>query len=1040
MSGPFRIFLIAIVFGLLYPASGPCQAKPDNRYAAESFVILQNDQVFSYKADGTGFRDQTISVKLQSSAAVRTFGVVSVQFASASEHAEFLYARVKHKDGSVTETPVKDAIEQAEQVTREAPFYSDLKQEQLPIKNLQEGDTLEWQTHVVRNRAEAANEFWGQAQFTDKSAVALEEMIELRRPVGSAATVWTNPEPGVKPVESVEGETKVYRWTTAQLAPTSGPEAEAAKKAAKGKPLTAAEQADEDDGKLPAAAWTTFKSWEAVGAWYRGLEGTRMAPDDEVRQKVAELTTGMTTQEETVRAVYNYVSTQIHYIGVAFGVGRFQPHEAVDVLHNQYGDCKDKATLLAAMLGALGLHADSVLIGAEVRFNEAVPSPESFNHLITRVQVGSDEVWLDSTAEVAPYRMLLATLRDKEALVVPEQGPAFLAKTPKDAPFPELSQWTATGDINADGVSDSHISITMRGDEEVIFRSMAHEVPPARYSEFVENVMKELGYSGTISHADMSRPEDTSAPFQMSFDYHRERGDDWNENLRLLPQLEPIGLPIVDEKNPPLAAISLGPPRTAVSSAKMTIPDGWSVQLPEAVHEKCAYAALDLTYRFDKGKITTERKLAVLQAKVPAGDWMIYKKWADASGINFERYIFLHRGEAGQKAKATTVPSEAGSEALSSLYPQLEAAYQRRDEKELEGLLKKMKSIDPKARRYWAWEGALASMKNKPDEAIADNRKEVELYPDETDRWQTIVRLQARKNDNSGAEQTLHQWADAQPKDPTPLFALSALLLRDGRMDDAVNAAKAAVERAPEGSTNGNEARLVLGRTQLKAGQMAAGRATLVALLNSSDDAMTLNNASYELADAGFELPLDDAKSREAVEKLSAETSGWTMDEDPKLLAAKTSLLVASWDTMGWILFREGKFAEARTWLLAARHNSESAEVKGHFGKELSALTNTVVDGKPVVGPDVDKSDQQMRTVALGASHGRVGTGEYRMLMAGGRVEKAVASGDEKLEGAETMLKSADFTAFFPQGSTAKLVRTGMVNCVAGKCEVVLEP
>ena len=61
----------------------------------------------------------------------------------------------------MTDTPVTDVIEQPTEVTREAPFYSDLKEAQLPVKNLQPGDTLEYKARVVSTRAEAANEFWG---------------------------------------------------------------------------------------------------------------------------------------------------------------------------------------------------------------------------------------------------------------------------------------------------------------------------------------------------------------------------------------------------------------------------------------------------------------------------------------------------------------------------------------------------------------------------------------------------------------------------------------------------------------------------------------------------------------------------------------------------------------------------------------------------------------------------------------------------------------------------------------------------------------
>ena len=185
-------------------------------------------------------------------------------------------------------------------------------------------------------------------------------------------TVWS---PKSKAEEAVEGNERVYRWTATQPEPTVGKEAEARKEAEKKKVLTPEQELDAKEGKLPDVAWTTFKSWEAVGAWYQGLEGTRMAPDDAVKAKVAEVTAGKTTEDEKTQAVYAYVATQIRYIGVAFGVGRYQPHAAERVLENQYGDCKDKHTLLAAMLGAIGVPADAVLIGAGIRFNEAVPSP-----------------------------------------------------------------------------------------------------------------------------------------------------------------------------------------------------------------------------------------------------------------------------------------------------------------------------------------------------------------------------------------------------------------------------------------------------------------------------------------------------------------------------------------------------------------------------------------------------------------------------------------------------------------------------------------
>ena len=98
------------------------------------------------------------------------------------------------------------------------------------------------------------------------------------------------------------------------------------------------------------------------------------------------------------------------------------------------------------MLGALGVKTDAVLIGAGIRFNPDVPSPASFNHLITLATVGGQPVWLDATTEVAPYRMLVAPIRDHSALAIPETGVARVEKTPAELPFKPFQKMNAVGD------------------------------------------------------------------------------------------------------------------------------------------------------------------------------------------------------------------------------------------------------------------------------------------------------------------------------------------------------------------------------------------------------------------------------------------------------------------------------------------------------------------------------------------------------------------------------------------------------------------
>ena len=660
----------------LVPASLPFQAfaqapapatAPSAAYADEPLVIERSETVVEVAADGTGWKQRTLVARLQSDTGVKRYSVLNISYAGNSQHVEIAYARVTHADGTVVETPPTEAMDMPAAVTRAAPFYSDIKELQLPVRSLRVGDRFELKYRIVRTKAETQGEFWGQESFSE-TAVTLEQTLELRLPAGMTVQVWS---PTMKPAESSTADDgaapaqHIYRWSAPQLKPTVGKEAEAALAAKKKVLWTPEQELDAEQGKLPTVAWTTFKSWQEVGAWYRGLEADRIVADDTVKAQVAELTKGKTTDEEKARVLYDYVATNMRYIGVAFGIGRYQPHTAAEILSNQYGDCKDKHTLLAAMLAAAGIQSDAVLIGAGVRFNEAVPSPASFNHLITRATIAGKPVWLDTTAEVAPWAMLVSVTRDKQALVVPASGPATIAHTPVDPPLSNVETVESVGSLGADGVSTSHIVIAFRGDGEIAVRAAFRMLPPDKYDAIMQAIAKGIGFAGTTSNPEVTRPTDMTQPFKLSFDYKREKAGDW-EHLRTIPEVVPARFPQVTEMEPPVRAIQLGVPQTETSTSAMKLPDDWRAVLPPAVHAKCDYATYDMTYRLENGTVYAERKIVVLAKKVPVSDWRAYKTLVDMVNPGKERYIQLVTAAAPKAPEQRTMQIE---DALNSSDP-----------------------------------------------------------------------------------------------------------------------------------------------------------------------------------------------------------------------------------------------------------------------------------------------------------------------------------------------------------------------------------
>lgn len=102
-------------------------------------------------------------------------------------------------------------------------------------------------------------------------------------------------------------------------------------------------------------------SWRGVGEWYERLGKDRNKPDAMINAKAQELVQGKTEFRDRVNAIAGFVQRDIRYVAIEIGVGGEQPHAAADTFHARYGDCKDKATLLSAMLNAVGLRSTWVM-------------------------------------------------------------------------------------------------------------------------------------------------------------------------------------------------------------------------------------------------------------------------------------------------------------------------------------------------------------------------------------------------------------------------------------------------------------------------------------------------------------------------------------------------------------------------------------------------------------------------------------------------------------------------------------------------------
>ena len=554
-------------------AQTPAPTPPD--YSQEAFVTERYHTTMRFENDGTGREQLDARIKIVSESGVQALGQLKVGYSQLSDNLDIVYVRVIKPDGSVV-TAQPSAVQDL--TMADAPVYSDYHEKHISVPSLRPGDILEYQ--FVRTIAHplSPGQFWTSYKFSDHGIV-LDEQLEINVPKDREIKLKTKPGYDAKITE--EGDRRIYRWTHSNLTDKDD-DSLAAKKKKKKKKIT-------DDERVPSVQLSTFKSWEEFGGWYASLEKDRRQPDAAVTAKAKALIAGKTDDMAKVKALYDYVSRNFRYVSLSFGLGRYQPHAASEVLDNGYGDCKDKNTLLASLLKAAGFQATSVLIGTQIKLDPDVPSPSQFDHVITEVSVDGQNIWLDSTTGINPFRMLAAPIRDKQALAILPDNKSHLVTTPADLPFEAFDHTLVDGEVNDSGKLTAHVTTNTRGDVELAIRYALRQLPSNRWNDMFEYSLRSRGVHGAeVSNVKTGDPTDADNPLHVEFDIVANNYFDWSapESTLELP-LAAVSIPSVDDDDDtqPDEPIKLGSSNEEADiQVKLKLPAKYSVRLPIGIN------------------------------------------------------------------------------------------------------------------------------------------------------------------------------------------------------------------------------------------------------------------------------------------------------------------------------------------------------------------------------------------------------------------------------------------------------------------------
>ena len=404
----------------------------------------------------------------------------------------------------------------------------------------------------------------------------------------------------------------------------------------------------------------TMRTWAEVSSRLSLTADQAAEVTPEVRRKAEELIKGRTTELEKVQALARFAQ-QVNYVSIQMNLtrgGGYIPHPASQVLAKNYGDCKDKATLLRALLQAAGIQSHLVVIDATDRtfVRKEWPSPGQFGHAITAIHV-SPGTRLPATLEDSPFGRLLFfdptdPLTPLGDLPEGEQGSLALVlagekgelvRAPALPASANRTESRVDAGLAADGVLQARLTRDFYGQSARNLRSLMRNSPVERQQRLFESVLSaQLGGVQVKKFASSDEVDRGSAHIDIDFDLPRF-GQILRQKLLILKPgllaLAPLYRFPAKERKWPIQLTA----QVRKDSVEVKLPNGFTPdEIPDAFQQTGPYGTYQATWKVEGSLLRFEQTLEVKDLLAPAAEYAKVREFFDAAaGAQESAVVFL---------------------------------------------------------------------------------------------------------------------------------------------------------------------------------------------------------------------------------------------------------------------------------------------------------------------------------------------------------------------------------------------------------------
>lgn len=386
--------------------------------------------------------------------------------------------------------------------------------------------------------------------------------------------------------------------------------------------------------------------WKELGTWLYGLQKDTQTLPETFRASLLKMTSDTQSEFEKIKIIYEYLRKTTRYVSIQLGLGGLKPSPAADVLKTGFGDCKGLSNYMQAMLGAVGIKSEYLIVNTDEKL--LLPDYASLgqmNHAMLCVPMDRDSLWIECTNPTYPLGYRHDGIAGHEVvLITPEGGKKVTVKGYDDNFKIDCESMYVT--LSADGSAVCKATRTLRADLIERYLDFAGQKPDnkrkiltSRYNCLCNNACEEkISDNFNTFFVDDNVPE-ISVTFRMDVPSYAKVSKD-----RLFVPLNHSGIKMFHTKNERINEIVIEESSTITDTIRIAVPTGFEVEhIPENMQISSDFGQFNSESGLQGSEIHIVQSLTIRKGRYPKESYQEYRAFAKSVSKAYDSKLVLIR-------------------------------------------------------------------------------------------------------------------------------------------------------------------------------------------------------------------------------------------------------------------------------------------------------------------------------------------------------------------------------------------------------------